>query len=130
MSLKIFRAILIFIIMIFTHQLKAQQQDANKVDFSIAFGDFFHNDTVTFKINNTLIVKNYLAQSNSSGLTGLYVTQDETGLNIMVDGKVKETNRLKGTKLILAIEVDRKHYRLIVLLNKGKYIEIDNCCGA
>jgi len=60
----------------------------------------------------------------------LYVTQDETGLNIMVDGKVKETNRLKGTKLILAIEVDRKHYRLIVLLNKGKYIEIDNCCGA
>jgi len=96
-----------------------------EVIFQIDFQDFFHNDTVTLRINDCLVFKDHqLTSEISTGLTDARVKgylDDEMQISIFFSS---ESHLCMYSKDKISISIVLNHYikKYVVDLSKGRYI--------
>ena len=112
---------------IFSNNLSAQ--DYNEIDFSIIFGDFFHNDTISLSVNDLEYIKSAVITSDfSDGVTGVSLIQDEQKfvVNLGSHKTAFEKIEINDSLKIKVIIKGQEEYTNSFQLQNGKIIVFNN----
>jgi hypothetical protein len=105
------------------------QERKPKIVFTIRFASCFKNDTVTLAINNISVFDKETTSSDfSTGITDMFVFQDEIGLHIQANNRSIVRNPIDIANALNArIEINGTTKTEMVDLKKGRIIFIDYC---
>ena len=98
-------------------------------DYTIILGSCFNQDLVSMKVNNRVVFKNYLVNTNDPITRGnLNFVQDEEGIRINYNGN-EENRRGVDFDFILDIKfiVNKQVQRFYIDLRKGNIILFNYC---
>lgn len=92
-------------------------------NFEIFFGSGFDNDTVSFSIDNTIVFKNEILDTDfSTGITELQVIYNDGTLKTNKGGRIKSLSNFNSRTLNCNIIVSRHTFTYEINLKKGRYI--------
>jgi len=123
----------LFFIFLFCSLFSQNLNDPQNLQMEVVFQDYFKNDTITLKINNTTIVNKAIISSNDIGFSKLQYNFTENSIVSKYDKQKQYIPLVKNVKIKKVVHINilcngfSKKFR--INLQKGKHIGFDLICG-
>jgi hypothetical protein len=102
-------------------------QKKNGSDFTLVFGDCFHGDTISAKIQGVQVATNKRVESNVAGKANLTVSQNKKALIVEYKGKSVSFKRVTIHNTINIQIIADKIYVYTFQLSKGRMFLVQYC---